>query len=164
MSKRLFILITIVSMLAVFGSAQAQQPTATEPGAVLTEAQINRDFAIPSTANRRISALDVEVHEDGVYVSFQMTLTRDGKTETLNIIAILIGLFSQPRVSSLQLENTMVSSFVAPAALQREISSLVLNSWAGYEAGVLATIPADQIPAQGFIMQDGKICNPKWGC
>jgi hypothetical protein len=108
--------------------------------------------------------LDVQVHEDGVYVSFQMTVTRDGTTNTINIIAILIGLFNQPRVSSINLENTMVSNWVVPPALQREVTNLVLDSWTHYEAGVLSNIPADQIPAQGFIMQDGKICNPKWGC
>ncbi len=164
MSKRLLILITVVSMLAVFSVAQAQQPTAPGEPFVLTEAQINRDFTISSTATRQVSNLDVQVHEDGVYVSFQMTVTRDGTTNTLNIIAILIGLFDQPRVSSIELENTLVSSFVAPPALQRDVTSLVLNSWRNYEAGILINIPADQIPAQGFIMQDGKICNPNWGC
>lgn len=165
MSKQLLMLITIVAMFAVFGSAQAQQPTLSgEPIRVLTEEQIRADLVIPSTANRRISNIDVQVHEDGVYVSFQMTVTRDGTSNTLSIIAILIGLFDQPRVSSLELENTLVSNYVVPSGLQREVTNLVLNSWTSYEAGVLALIPADQLPAQGFIMSDGRICNPRWGC
>jgi hypothetical protein len=72
MSKRLFIGFIVVLLLALTSVAYAQEaPT-------LTEAQINAEFTIPSTASRTISNLKVEVHEDGVHVSFDMTVTHDG--------------------------------------------------------------------------------------
>lgn len=159
MSKRLFTLITMLLLLAVFSVAQAQ-----ESGIVLTEQQINNGFSIASTATREISDLEVNVKEDGVHVSFQMTVTRDGTSNTLSIIAILIGLFDQPRVSAIELENTLISSYQVSTALRREVTRLVERSWNDYEAGVIAQLPADMVPTNGIIMRDGGICNPRWGC
>ena len=161
MSKRLFVLITIVSMLVVFSVAQAQQPTTfDEPNFVLTAEQINDEFSIPSTTTRQISNLEVDAQEEGLHISFQMTVTRDGTTNTLNIIAILIGLSDRPRVSALELENTLISNYVVPPSLRQEVMTLLLRSWNDYEASILADLPIAQVPIEGFIMQDGKICDP----
>jgi hypothetical protein len=161
MSKRLLTLITLLLLLATFSVTQAQEKgTASDEGLVLTEAQIKADFSIPSTTARQISNLEVDVKEDGLHISFQMTLTRNGKSNTLNIIAVLIGLFAQPRVSSLMLENTMISGYIISPALRDEVTNLVLSSWNGYEATVLVSLPSDQIPTQGIIMRDGGICDP----
>jgi hypothetical protein len=146
-------------LLAVFSVAQAQ-----ESGIVLTEQQINNGFSIASTTTREISDLQVNVKEDGVHVSFQMTVTRDGTSNTLSIIAILIGLFDRPRVSAIELENTLISSYQVSTALRREVTRLVERSWNDYEAGVIAQLPADMVPTNGIIMRDGGICNPRWGC
>lgn len=166
MSKRMLSLITTLLLLAVFSAAQAQEPVSGEPRFVLTEEQIKSDFSIASTATREISNLDVEVKEDGVHVSFQMTVIQDGTSNTLSIIAILIGLFDRPRVSAIELENTLISNYVVSAALRREVTRQVVRSWNDYEATVIADLPADLVPssADGIIMRDGGICNPRWGC
>ena len=167
MSKRMLSLITLLMLLAVVGVTQAQvrvTPSG-EPVFLLTEEQINSDFQIPGSKTRQISNLEVDVQEDGVHVSFQVTITQNGRSNTLNIIAILIGLFDEPRVSSLELENTMISNYIAPTSLRDEVSSLVLRSWNTYEADVLVNIPTEQLPTEGIIMRDGGICDPiRWGC
>lgn len=155
MARRFFILTSVLLLLAVFGVAQAQ-----EPEFVLTEEQINADFTIASTTTREISDLEVDVKEDGVHVSFQMTITRDGTSNTLSIIAILIGLFDRPRVSAIELENTLVSNFMVSPALRREVTRMVERSWNDYEANVIAQLPADLVPAGQIIMRDGGICDP----
>ncbi|MBK8024671.1 MAG: hypothetical protein IPK19_25415 [Chloroflexi bacterium] len=164
MSRRLLTFISLLLLLAAFSVAQAQDTTSDGPRFVLTEEQINADFRIANTATRQISNLDVKVKEDGLHVSFQMTVTRDGTSNTLSIIAILIGLFDQPRVSAIELENTLISNYIVPASLRREVTSLLTSSWRSYEAGLLADLQIDEIPANGFIMSDGRICNPRWGC
>ena len=165
MSKRMLTLFTLVLTLVVFSVAQAQLPTVSdEPAFVLTEEQINAEFRIPNTASRRISNLEVDVQEDGLHVSFQMTVTRNGTTTTYNIIAILIGLFDQPHVSALELENTLISNFIAPRSLRQEVTNVMLSSWNNYEEDVLLDAPDHQVPAEGIIMSDGRICNPRWGC
>lgn len=165
MSKRLFVLLTVVLMLAAFSVAQAQQPTVSgASNFVLTEAQINADFRIPSTATRRISNLDVDVKEDGVYVSFQVTVNRNGTSNTYNIIAILIGLFDEPRITQLELQNAVNRNSVVPSSVRDEVSTMLLRSWNNYEATVLVDLPVDQVPTNGIIMRDGGICNPRWGC
>lgn len=166
MSKRLLSLITLVLLLSVFSVTQAQEPVSGEPRFVLTEEQINADFSIRSTSTREISDLEVDVKEDGLHVSFQMTVIQDGTSNTLNIIAILIGLFDRPRVSAIELENTMISNYTVPVLLQREATRLLVRSWNDYEAGVIAALPVEVVPtsANGIIMSDGRICNPRWGC
>lgn|GEM_PF-2640187 len=160
MSKRLLSLITTLLLLALFSVAQAQEEVSDEPQFVLTEEQIKSDFNIASTATREISDLEVDVKEDGLHVSFQMTVIQDGTSNTLSIIAVLIGLFDRPRVSALELENTMISNYTAPAALQRQVTRLLVRSWNDYEAGVIADLPADLVPAGQIIMRDGGICDP----
>ncbi len=163
MSKRLLSLVFIVLLSAVFSVAQGQELVPDETRFVLSEEQINSGFRIANTSTREISDLDVDVKEDGLHVSFQMTVNRNGTSTTLNIIAILIGLFDQPRVSVIELENTLISNYQVPASLQREVTRLLERSWNEYEAGVIAELPADLVPNQ-IIMRDGGICNPRWGC
>jgi hypothetical protein len=163
MSKRLLSLMTILLLLAVFSVTQAQETVSGEPRFVLTEEQINADFNIASTSTREISDLQVDVKEDGLHVSYQMTFIQDGTSNTLSIIAILIGLFDQPRVSAIELENTMVSNYNVPVLLRREVTRQLVREWNNYEAGVIAELPIELVPNQ-IIMRDGGICNPRWGC
>jgi hypothetical protein len=156
MSKRLFVLIIVGVLLVLSSVAYAQEA----PVRVITEAQITEAFTIPGTATRNISNLKVKVQADGVHLSFDMTVTRDGKSNTLNIIAILIGL----QVNQLQVENPKVSGWQATASQQREVAGLVEGAWETYVTGVFGELPVDLPPAQGIIMSDGRICNPRWGC
>src|SRR5215213_2741567 len=162
MSKRLLSLMTILLLLAVFSVTQAQETVSDEPRFVLTEEQINADFSIASTSTREISNLEVDVKEDGLHVSYQMTVIQDGTSNTLSIIAILIGLFDQPRVSAIELENTMISNYTVPVLLRREVTRQLVREWKNYEASVIAELPIELVPttANGFIMSDGRICNP----
>ncbi len=83
------------------------------------------------------------------------------------IIAILIGLFDQPRVSEIQFQNARNSNIRVPAAFQREATSLLTRSWSIYEAGIIAVLPSDLVPtgSNGIIMRDGGICDPvHMGC
>jgi len=153
MSKRSFTLIVVVLSLMLSTVAYAQDG----PVLVLTEEQINKEFTIPSTASRTISGLEVDVREEGVYVSFDLTVTRDGTSNTLSIIAVLIGL----AVDQLELENTMVSNFQPTRAQRAAVTVMVERAWKGYLTGVFGEF---QVPAEGIIMRDGGICNPRWGC
>src|SRR5215207_8281315 len=148
MSKRLLSLTIMLLLLAVFSVAQAQ-----EPGFVLTEEQIKADFSIASTATREISDLEVDVKEDGVHVSYQMTVIQGGTSNTLSIIAVLIGLFDQPRVSAIELENTMISNYTVPVLLRREVTRQLVREWSNYEASVIAELPIELAPS-GLIMRD----------
>ena len=159
MSKRLLSLMTILLLPAVFSVTQAQETVSDEPRFVLTEEQINTDFSIASTSTREISDLEVDVKEDGLHVSFQMTVIQDGTSNTLSIIAILIGLFDQPRVSAIELENTMISNYTVPVLLRREVTRQLVREWNNYEASVIAELPIELVPNQ-IIMRDGGICDP----
>jgi hypothetical protein len=152
MSKRSFTLIIVVLSLMLSTVAYAQEP----PILVLTEKQINEEFTIPSTATRTISGLEVDVHEEGVYISFDMTVTRDGTSNTLSIIAVLIGL----RVNEVVLENTMVSSFQATRSQRTAVAGLVEQAWGDYVTSVFGELPTDLVASEGFIMRDGGICDP----
>lgn len=152
MSKRSFTLIIVVLSLILSTVAYAQEA----PVLVLTEEQINKEFTIPSTATRTVSDLEVDVHEEGVYVSFDLTVTRDGTSNTLSIIAILIGL----RVNQLELENTMVSSFQATRSQRTAVTGLVERAWEDYVTSVFGELPTDLVSAEGIIMRDGGICDP----
>ena len=149
MSKRLFIPFMVVLLFVLTSVAYAQEAP------VLTQEQINQAFTIPSTATRTISNLNVEVHKDGVHVSFDMTVTRDGTSNTLSIIAILIGL----RVNQLELENTMISGFQATRGQRREATGVVEQAWGDYMETVFGTSPT-VVTAEGIIMRDGGICDP----
>lgn len=153
MSKRLFIPVIVVLLLVITSVAHAQEaPIAT----VLTEEQINQAFTIPSTVTRTISNLKVEVHKDGVQVSFDMTVTRDGTSNTLSIIAVLIGL----QAYQIQLENTMISNFQATRNQRLEVKGLVEQAWTQYMESVFGDSQTDLVLAEGFIMRDGGICDP----
>ena len=156
MFKRSLIILSALLILALCATAYAQE----EPNFVLTAEQINGEFSIPSTTTRQISNLEVDAQEDGLHVSFQMTVTRDGTTNTLNIIAILIGLYDQPRVSALELENTLISNYVVPRSLRQEVTTLLVRSWNDYKASVSVDSPIEQLPTEGIIMRDGGICDP----
>jgi hypothetical protein len=132
MSKQLLSFCTILLMLVLPIATYAQE----NPVFVLTEEQINADFTIPSTTTRTISNLEVDVEEDGVQISFDMTVAQNGTTTTYNIIAILIGLV-KPRVTQLELENTMISSFTASPSQRREVAGVVARAWGDYMAGVV---------------------------
>ncbi len=152
MSKRSFTIIIVVLALMLPTIAYAQEP----PVLVLTEKQINEEFTIPSTATRTISGLEVDVHEEGVYISFDMTVTRDGTSNTLSIIAVLIGL----RVNEVVLENTMISSFQATRSQRTAVAGLVEQAWGDYVTSVFGELPTDLVASEGFIMRDGGICDP----
>jgi hypothetical protein len=131
MSKRLLTLFTVMSMLVLFSVAQAQEAPSGEPIFVLTEDQINAEFIIPSTDTRQISNLVADVQEDGVHLTFELTTISDGTSNTLSIIAVLIGLY-RPEVSALELENTMVSNFTASPRQRQAVSSLITRAWRNY--------------------------------
>jgi hypothetical protein len=150
MSKRLLIALIVVLLLALTSVAYAQDtPT-------LTQERINQEFTIPSTATRTISNFKVEVHEDGVHVSFDMTVTRDGTSNTLSIIAILIGL----RVNQIDLKNPIISNFQATRSQRLEATSLVERSWNNYMVSVFGDSPTDLVVTEGIIMRDGGVCDP----
>ena len=136
MLKRLLTLITVL-LLVVFSVAQAQEAPSGESVLILTEEQINADFTIPSTATRRISNLEVDVQEDGVHVSFDLTTTRNGTTTTQGIIAILIGLY-QPEQQQMMwsFSDLLVSQVTATGNQRRELSNLIGRAWRGYIADV----------------------------
>lgn len=139
MSKRLLALITVLLMLTVSSVAYGQEPTTDEPIFVLTEEQINAEFTIPSTATRTVSNVEVDVQEDGIHISFALTTIRDGTSNTLSIIAILIGLVQQ-NGSAVELENVQITSYLledgilvtAPSNVQREVNRLVGRAWRNY--------------------------------
>ena len=131
MSRRLLTLITILLMLTAFSVAQAQETPSGDPIFVLTEEQINAEFTIPNTTARTVSNLAVDVQEDGVHLSFELTTIKDGISNTLSIIAVLIGLY-RPEVSALELENTLVSNFTASPRQRQEVSSLTILAWRNY--------------------------------
>lgn len=138
MSKRLLTLFTIVLLLGVFSVAQAQQPTASdEPILVLTEAQINEGFRIPSTSSRRISNLEVDVQDDGIHISFDMTTIKDGTSNTVNIIAVLIGLYQPERQQMMwSFADLLVTSVRATGTQRRELMNLIGGAWRNYLADV----------------------------
>jgi hypothetical protein len=137
MSKRLLTIITAVLMLTVFSIGQAQEPPSGESVLILTEDQINAEFTIPSTATRMISNLQVDVQEDGVHISFDMTVTRDGTSNTLSIIAILIGLY-QPEQQQMiwSSSDLLVSQVRATGTQRRELANLIGSAWRIYMGDV----------------------------
>jgi hypothetical protein len=152
MSKRLFTLIIVGLLLVLSTVAYAQE----KPVRSLTEKQINETFTISSTAARTISNLKVKVQADGVHVSFDMTVMSDGTSNTLSIIAILIGL----KANQVEVENKLVSGWRASDNQRREVAGLVDQAWGNYVTGAFGELPT----GQGIIMSDGRICNPRWGC
>jgi hypothetical protein len=111
-------------LFAVSAIAYAQEA----PVLVLTEDQINAEFTLPSTATRTISDVEVDVQEDGVHISFELTAVHDGLSNTIFVGATLSGLVPV-RVSQVELEDTLVSNYVAPRRLQREVTNLLGRSW-----------------------------------
>jgi hypothetical protein len=137
MSRRLLTFFTVL-LLAVPTVVNGQELMPDEPVFFLTEEQINAEFTIPSTANRTISNLEVDVQEDGVHISFAMTAISDGTSNTLIVSATLIELVPV-RVSQLELENTLVSSYSVPRSLEREITNLIGRSWRRYLRSIATT-------------------------
>ncbi|MCA0454580.1 MAG: hypothetical protein LCI00_11470 [Chloroflexi bacterium] len=150
MSKRLLIAFIVMLLLALTSVASAQEAPS------LTEERINQEFTIASTAARTISNLNVKVHEDGVYVSFDMTVTHDGTSNTLNIIAILIG----QRVQQIDLKNSKISNFQATRSQRLEATGLVERSWTNYMDSAFGGLTTDLVLAEGIIMRDGGVCDP----
>jgi hypothetical protein len=125
-----------------------------EPVFFLTEEQINAEFTIPSTTTRTISNLEVDVQEDGVHVSFQMTAISDGTSNTLIVGAVLSGLVPV-RVSQVELENTLVSNYIVPRRLQREVTNLVRRAWRNYIRS-LATRSGGEVIGDSVVLgEDG---------
>jgi hypothetical protein len=152
MSKRLFVLIITGLLLVLSTAAYAQE----SPVRFVTEKQINEAFTISSTAARTIANLKVKVQPDGVRVSFDMTVKSDGTSNTLSIIAILIGL----KADEVAVENKLVSGWQASDSQRREVAGLVEQAWGNYVTSAFGEPPT----TQGIIMSDGRICNPRWGC
>jgi hypothetical protein len=125
-----------------------------EPVFFLTEEQINAEFTIPSTTTRTISNLEVDVQEDGVHVSFQMTAISDGTSNTLIVGAVLSGLVPV-RVSQVEVENTLVSNYIVPRRLQREVTNLVRRAWRNYIRS-LATRSGGEVIGDSVVLgEDG---------
>jgi hypothetical protein len=167
MSRRLLTFFTILLLLAVSTAAYAQEPTTDEPIFVLTEEQINDEFTIPSTATRTISNVEVDVQSDGIHISFDMTAVRDGTSNTLSIIAILIGQVQENRsafydllISSYMLEDTTVATRIAaPSSVQRVVNRLVGPAWRDYVRDAMAgvDVSADHIESYSLLMDDDSI-------
>jgi len=130
MSKQLFVLCTILLMLAFPIAVNAQE----DPVFVLSEEQINAEFTLPSTAARTVANLAVDVEEDGVQVSFDMTVARNGSTSTYNIIAVLIGL---SHVRIMEFKDAWLTEFSATPSQRREVARVVSQAWELYLRGVL---------------------------
>jgi len=132
MSKRLIILCTLIGILALPIIAYAQE----DPIFVLTEDQINVEFAIPSTTTHTITNLEVDVEPDGVQIEFDMTTIQNGTTATHHIIAVLIGL-AKPRVTQLEMEDPVNSSFTPTLSQRRAVANVVARAWSSYIVGVV---------------------------
>ncbi|MBI1257736.1 MAG: hypothetical protein GC204_09720 [Chloroflexi bacterium] len=154
MSKRVLSLISLLLLLTMVGVTQAQDNGSASQ---LLADQLKTGFHIPSSATRQISNVSVDMKNDGVHVSFQMTVVRDGTSNTMNIIAILIGLVGKPQVSSFEMENTLISSYSVGSGLRSEAMSLLLSSWNDF---VATGLPAGVDTSQSLIMKDGNICDP----
>lgn len=135
MSRRLFFLMTALLMTLAFAVAHAQDSTPGEPVFALSEAQINDEFTIPETATRTISNLVVDVRQGEVHISFEMTSIQDGTSNTMSIIAILIGLAQGNQWES---KNAIITSLSAPPRVEREIHQLVSRAWQNYTRSALA--------------------------
>jgi hypothetical protein len=133
MSKRLRALFILVLLLTVFSIAQAQEAPSGDPIFVLTEEQINAEFNIPSTATRTVSNLEADVQEDGVHLSLDLTVTRNGTTTTHGISALLIGQAQENRRSS-SFYDALISGYsvVAPPSIERDVIRLVGRAWRNY--------------------------------
>jgi hypothetical protein len=145
MLKRVLALFTVLLFLVVSSVAYGQEPTTDEPIFVLTEDQINADFTIPSTATRTVSNLEVDVESDGVHFAFDLTTITDGTSNTLSIIAILIGQMQQ-NGPAIVLENVQITTYkledgimvTAPSSVQRQVNRLVGRAWRTYVRDAIA--------------------------
>jgi hypothetical protein len=158
MSKPVFALFILLMLLAVSAVAQTQGTTSDEPFFILTEEQISREFSIPSSATRRISDLEVDVQENGVHLSFELTTTRNGTTTTTKIIAILIGLVQDTPQSSYTFDWVSITSVTAPGSLQRELETVVRRAWQNYVRSAMGgvDVSADHVEAISMLMaEDG---------
>ena len=134
MLKRLLTLITVLLLLVVFSVAYGQSNLPLEEVVFsLTEEQINADFTIPSTTTRTVSNLEVDVQEDGVHLSFDLTVTRNGTTATHGISATFIGQSQENRTSS-SFYDLLISGYsvIAPPNMEREVNRLVGRAWRNY--------------------------------
>ena len=125
MSKRLLTFFTAL-LLAVPTIVSGQELTPDEPVFFLTEEQINAEFTIPSTASRTISNLAVDVQEDGVHLSFQMTVPLSD-TNTNCAILLLHGDFASWFVGDAYDNEMGITRYE-----QRQINSAVLRAWRNY--------------------------------
>ena len=96
----------------------------------------NRSSSSPKIT-RQISNLVADVQEDGVHLTFELTIISDGTSNTLSIIAVLIGLY-RPEVSALELENTMVSNFTSSPRQRQAVTSLITRAWRNYARDAFA--------------------------
>jgi hypothetical protein len=155
MSKRLILLLTLLVM-TVSTVAHAQDTTPLEPVFVLSEAQINDEFTIPDTATYTISNLVVDVRQDEIHISFDMTSIQDGTSNTMSIIAILIGLVQVDGQQYFSFKDVLVSQLSAPARARREIARLVLPAWRSYLNNAFAgvDVSADHIDFVEMLMEE----------
>ena len=157
MSKRLLIFTIVLLLLAVTGTAYGQEPTAGELIFTLTEAQINDEFTIPSTAFYSVSDVEVDVQPDGIHITLEVVDAHDGTSNTMGIIAILIGLVQDNRVSY-SFYDILISSFdVRPSdATVRELGRLVRTAWQSYANNALrqSGIALNSIRLTDVLMED----------
>ena len=145
MSKRLITFFTAL-LLAVPTIVSSQELMDDEPVFFLTEDQINDEFTIPNSATRRFSNLEVDVQEDGIHVSFQMTVNLSD-TNTNHAILLLHGDFASWFVGDAYDNEMGITRYE-----QRQINSAVLRAWRNYVRSLVT-------PTGGEVISDFVVLN-----
>jgi hypothetical protein len=80
---------------------------------------------------------------------------------------VSLGITQTSRSNRLELENTMISGYsVTGAAAGTQVGSEGVSDGRKAEGTYDQPSPLSSLDtsAQGIIMSDGRICNPRWGC
>jgi hypothetical protein len=80
---------------------------------------------------------------------------------------VSLGITQTSRSNSLELENTMISGYsVEAAAAGTQVGSEGVSDSRQRQGTYDQPSPLSSLDtaAQGIIMSDGRICNPRWGC
>lgn len=160
MSKRLTTVITILILLVGCSAAYMQGPPPGDLILTLTEARIDDEFYIPSTAFHTVSSFDVDVQPDGVHITLNATTLRDGTPKTLSLVAILVGRVQENRVVYTfdDLQILRYDHRLSNAALH-EIGNLLITAWRSCANNALREIDlrANNIAISGIEMDDNGI-------